>query len=209
MLGGMFRLALGAIAAGLFFGWVTGHKHGGTFDLRFLALIIPAAVLVSAAIVHWVTHPNGIKDTWSGGSITVAGPNPNRIQWSDWALWLTHTGFIDRRAAMVRVEKRLLMGLIPMGSVVKSTREFNQVDLREKVHTATRRRRGFIDSYRKEETHLTLTLCLSNSVGEQLDLLDLSTGLHANRGQRFMQELKLEVEAAIAAAPAKVTPAST
>lgn len=191
----MFRFACGALFVGLGFGFARGHH---SFDLRALVVVLPSALLVGAALLHWATHPGGIKDTWSGGSITLAGTNPQRLEWSDWALWLTHTGRIDRRAALVRVEKRLLMGLIPLGSVVKSTRDYNQVHLDEQVRTARRRHRGLIfDSYSTEATHLTLTLVLTNAAGERLELLDLNTALDAQRGQRFMQELKAEVENAV------------
>ena len=44
-------------------------------------------------------------------------------------------------------------------------------------------------------------LSLINSVGEQVDLMDLNTALDGGRGMQFLQELKTEIERVIAALP--------
>jgi hypothetical protein len=195
----MFRFAVVGIFLGLGWGFFGGHRTGTTFDPVSLALLVPCVVLIGAALAHWATHPDGIRDTWAGGSVSLKHTNPHWLEWSDWALWMTHAGRIDRRANMVRVEKRLLLGLIPVGTTIKSTREFNQANVDSKVQTTTYRRRGFFfNSYHTEATHLTLTLVLTNNQGERLTLLDLNTALGGSRGERFMSELKRLVEEAIA-----------
>lgn len=195
----MFRFAFLGLLGSVVLFFAARHGASGVHPSMAIALFVPSVVLVVAALVHWATHPDGIRDTWAGGSISFKHAQPHQLEWSDWALWLTHQGRIDTRANMVRVEKRLLLGLIPAGTTIKSTRDFNQVAVEEKVNTYRRRHRGlFRDRYTTESSHLTLTLALFNAANDRIVLLDLNTALEPTRANRFMQELKQQVEAMLA-----------
>jgi hypothetical protein len=191
----VFPIAIVGLVLSLICGFSFGHHFGTFFDLRALPILVPCLALVASSYIHWARHPDGIRDHRDGGSVHLKRRSATYLEWNDWALLFTHRGFIDGRANLVRVERRLLMGLIPLSRVMKSTLEFKYVRLDEQLQTTTRERREFAGTARTEEpSYYTLTLVLANRAGEQLDLLDLNTPLGNSAERDFMRDLKKQVE---------------
>lgn len=192
----MFRSAAVGVVLSVTLGFRLSLNTSNIFNLYVLVVLVPCAVLVLASLGHWVLTPEGIKDTWAGGSVSLKQA-PHRLEWNDWALWMTHRGYLDRRTQIIKVEQRVLMGLIPLRTTMKSTRGFSQVYLSEALHTKQRRRQKFMDVGGRVDSHFTLTLVVASASGERMELLDLNVPLQDSPQRAFMEELKGLVEVAV------------
>ena len=193
----MFRAAIIGLCLSIPLGFLIGAMRPPYgFESWLLVLAVPCAVLIAAALARWARHPEGIKDTWSGGSSTLTRNDAQLLEWSDWSLWQTNAGQINRVTNMVQVQTRLLMGLIPISTVNKSTREFNQVLLDEKENLDTVLQEH-ADDEDAEPTYATLRLVLTSAAGDRLELLDLNTRLGDSNERDFMRELERLVRRAI------------
>jgi hypothetical protein len=190
----MFRAAIAGLCLSVPLGFLIGAPYG--FERWLLVPAVPCAVLVAAVLLRWGRSPEGIRDTWSGGSITLGRNDAQVLEWSDWSLWQTNTGRIDRVTNMVRVQTRLVMGLIPISTVHKSTREFNRVLLDEKEKLG-RVLQEHADDEDAEPTYTRLTLVLTSAAGDRLELLDLNARLGDSKERDFMRELERLIRRAI------------
>jgi hypothetical protein len=193
----MFRAAIAGLCLSVPLGFLIGATHPPYgFERWMLLVMVPCALLIGAALLRWGRYPEGIRDTWSGGSITLTRNDAQVLEWSDWSLWQTNAGRINRVTNMVRVQTRLLMGLIPISTVNKSTREFNQVllDEKEKLGTVLQEH---ADDEDDAPTYARLTLVLTSAAGDRLELLDLNTRLGDSNERDFMRELERLIRRAV------------
>jgi hypothetical protein len=86
--------------------------------LHKVAVVIAAVVagILAAVVTQWVRHPDGARDWMHGGITYIDRDDPSQLGWVDWALLVTRRGRIHDRAARLRLETRLFLGLLPIAS---------------------------------------------------------------------------------------------
>lgn len=172
-------------------------------SLGRLAIGIPLAAVVIAAIVRMAAHPDAIKDWYAGGVVYLGRDDAYRLEWVDAAIAITRVGSIGLRDGSIELERRLLLGIIPAGTVRRPIGEFYRVDVRADLEEQVRRRgwTGWRQEDRPIRYHYVIDLV--DRRGDRLRVLDLAAGINDERAERFVGDLRIRLEKAISSpAPA-------
>ncbi|MCO5172294.1 MAG: hypothetical protein M9894_38845 [Planctomycetes bacterium] len=163
-----------------------GVYAGGMQHAPLPALVAGAlacAAGIAAVFWQWHRHPHGVFDWTQGGVVDVIRADAQMLTWVDWAIFITRRGAIHREGGWVRLERRLLFGLVPLGSVVRPLTDFYRVEVSVTEHRNRRRRRGlslFDDDDRV--SGYTHSVSLVDRRGDRLCVLDLTTGVDDGGG---------------------------
>lgn len=184
------------LGAGLAF-WPAVVDHGAA-DLRLLAIALPGLAMIAAIGARWSNHPHGIKDWGDGGVIDMTTDDHGRLVWVDWSIGVARRGVIDKAAGSLRFERRLLLGLIPLGAVHRPLRDYYRVALTSEP----REHKGRVVGYE-------LALFVVDRKADRLCVLDLSVGVDKGPRDRFVDALRGKLEELIGRpgeAPARAAP---
>src|SRR5687768_6458324 len=190
----MFGLLCGLLVASVLWA-VFPTFEGGKVYMPPLWGTLPCIAGLAAVVIQWMSHPDGVKDFVQGGVCDVSQADSERVAWTDWAIFMTRRGEVDRRTGQVRLVRSLFFGLIPLGTVLRPLGEFYRVEVKVDERTSTRKRRSF----GFELGHETVTVGYTYSVnlvdrrGDRLCVLDIGTGL-TGPGERFVGELRNKLE---------------
>lgn len=179
-------LALVGFLFGAFSGEVTR-----AYRPLFMAAAVACGAGILAVFWRWYRHPNGIFDWTQGGVVAVTRADEQMLTWVDWAIFLTRRGAVHREGGWVRLERRLLFGLVPLGSVVRPLADFYRVEVSVSEHRGRRRRRGLslFDDH-DEVSGYTHAVSLVDRKGDRLCVLDLTTGVDDGGGGHFIGRLR-------------------
>ena len=135
----MFPLLLGVLAVCAFFG-LEPVQHGAHPRWLAVAGCALAALGVLRVLWEWVRRPDGVRDWIEGGVVAVGHDGRTRVEWEDWAIAVTRVGYVDRRAALLlRLERRLLFGLLPLAPVVRPLSDLARVELKVEAREGKQR----------------------------------------------------------------------
>lgn len=190
----MFPALWVALAISLAFTFEPLYRFGGDPRWQGLPLALVFAAAIGAVFWRWSRHPTGMFDWIQGGVVDITHRDPERLRWIDWAVAITRQGLIDVGTGRVRLERRLLLGLIPLNVVERPLDAFYRVEVKVTPRESRRRRRGlFADHHDLEVTGYDYAVYLVDRRGDRLCVLDLSTGLHG-RGDEFVGGLRQLLE---------------
>lgn len=136
-----------------------------------LFVFLACVIVVLTVLAKLLGPGSGIRDWSSGGIVRIVRDDPRRIVWSDWAVVLTRRGSVDKVARRLRLEERVLLGLIPWGSIERPLGDHEDCTAEHHFH----------DLGRDEETHRARdaydhVVLLHRSDGQPLRLLDVVSG---------------------------------
>jgi hypothetical protein len=83
--------------------------------LAVLVTVVCAGCLI-AVVTQWLRHDDGARDWLHGGVAYIDRDDSSQLGWVDWALVVTRRGLLHDRAARLRLETRLFLGLVPISS---------------------------------------------------------------------------------------------
>lgn len=170
-------------------------RFEGHGDPRWALLPLAAAFAAAIGLVfwRWTRHPLGMFDWIQGGVVDVTHRDPGCLRWIDWAVAITRRGTIDATSGQVRLERRLLLGLIPLNVVVRRLDEFYRVEVKVTPRESRRRNRGLFNHDTYDVVGYDYAVYLVDRRGDRLCVLDLSTGLHG-RGDEFVGGMRQLLE---------------
>lgn len=190
----MFPALWGALVLSLFLVFEPRFSGHGAPRWPYLPLALAFAGAIATVFWRWTRHPMGIFDWVQGGVVDVTHRDPDRLRWVDWAVAITRLGTIDARSGLVRLERRLLLGLVPFNVVERRLDEFYRVEVKVTPRESRRRHRGFFfDHHTHEVVGYDYAVYLVDRRGDRLCVLDLSTGLHG-AGDEFVGGLRQLLE---------------
>lgn len=192
----MFGVLWAALAGFLFFAFEPVFNHGGPARYHVLPGALLCAAGIAAVFWRWSQHPGGLFDWIQGGVVDVTSSDPERLSWLDWAIAITRRGTIDTRAGWVRLERRLVFGLVPLNVVERRLDEFYRVEVKVTTRESRRRHRSFFSDDRYQVVGYDYAVYLVDRRGDRLCVLDLSTGL-TGRGEGFVGGLRQLLEDAV------------
>jgi len=105
---------LALVVAGLFV--MTGHDLPARQRALALLVLVVAGVSLVAVVIQWARHGDGAQDWLHGGVAYIDRDDSSQLGWVDWALVVTRRGLLHPRAARLRLETRLFLGLVPIAS---------------------------------------------------------------------------------------------
>jgi hypothetical protein len=185
----MFGLLLVGLLAGGFFVGEALHR-GASPPAPALVAALACLVGVAVVLVRIFIHAGGVTD-WVQGGVVDAWGDGERVTWSDWAIAITRRGSVDARTGVLRLERRLAFGLIPLATVVRPLGEFYRVEV--VVTPRTRRRRngrvGLLDLALDEEvvTGHHHAVYVVDRRADKLCVLDIEAGTWlGDRAERFV-----------------------
>jgi hypothetical protein len=178
--------------------WISSEmKAGHPVPLAPVAIGLPLLLGLLGVILQMISHPQGIRDWVQGGVIDVTSTSAGRVRWIDWAIAFTRQGSLDPAAGYVKLERRLLFGLIPVGSVLRPLRDFYRVEVQTEPRYRRRGRRGFAGDY--SDHHLvgySYAVFLVDRSGDRLCVADLDAGT-GRAAEQFIGNLRQQLEAAV------------
>lgn len=154
-------------------------------EVRPLALLTGA--IVAAVAWRMLSRPDAIRDWWQGGTVSIEQDDAEALRWSDWAVFMTRVGVLDRRTRRVRLDRRVLCGLVPLGAVERPLADFYRVEVRADL--VQRRHRGEVHDVRFD-----YAVALVDRSGARTVLLDLAGGVHAKAPERLVATLREALE---------------
>ena len=162
--------ALAVVVAGLLV--VTGHDLPARQKALALLVLVVASGSLVAVVVQWARHEGGTQDWLHGGVVYIDRDDPSQLAWVDWAVVVTRRGLLHTGAARLRLETRLLFGLVPIAS--------HEIKLAEN------------DRAFAAHDDRTVGPQLGRSRG--LDLVDVDTGLYTRVRVRTDHSVELQSE---------------
>lgn len=105
---------LALVVAGLLV--MTGHDLSARQRALALLVLVVAGGSLVAVVIQWTRHGDGAQDWLHGGVAYIDRDDSSQLGWVDWALVVTRRGLLHPRAARLRLETRLLLGLVPIAS---------------------------------------------------------------------------------------------
>jgi hypothetical protein len=106
--------ALAVVVAGLFL--VTGHDLPARQRALALLVLVVAAGSLVAVVIQWARHGDGAQDWLHGGVAYIDRDDSSQLGWVDWAVIVTRRGLLHPGARRLRLETRVLLGLVPIAS---------------------------------------------------------------------------------------------
>jgi hypothetical protein len=192
----MLPLLLGALAVCAFLG-LEPLRRGASPRWPAVGVAGLACLGLLRVLVEWARRPGGVRDWLQGGVVTVGPDGGGRVEWTDWAVAVTRVGYVDRRAGVLRLERRLLFGLVPLAPVVRPLSDVARVELQ--VEAREGKQRWPFESERPIVGH-TYRLNLVDRRADRLCVLDLEAGLDG-RGERLVTRLRDQLQAALLPGP--------
>lgn len=189
----MFPVLVVGLVFSLVFTFEPHFRFGAEPRWQVLPVAVVCGAAIAAVIHRWTRHPTGMFDWIQGGVVDITHRDPERLRWIDWAVAITRQGSIDVRTGRVRLERRLLLGLIPLNVVERPLDDFYRVEVKVTPRESRRRHRGLFEHDRYEVTGNDYAVYLVDRRGDRLCVLDLSTGLHG-RGDEFVGGLRQLLE---------------
>jgi len=166
---------------------------GGQLAAAFGALVAGGGI---GAVVHrWMTRPDAIKDFYWGGTVDITRDNDERLSWEDWTIGLSRFGTVDRRAGRLRLERRLVFGLIPVGTIDKPLSDFYRVEVDTVLKERRHRSHGFqVDHHRSRPDHWDYVVRVVARNTDRLTVLTVSAPLNDKKAERLVADLRLRLE---------------
>lgn len=168
-------------------------NHHGAPRWQLLPLALAFGAAIATVFWRWSRHPLGMFDWVQGGVVDITHRDPERLRWIDWAVAITRLGTIDTRSGFVRLERRLVLGLIPLNVVERPLDTYYRVEVKVTPRESRRRHRGLFNHDHYEVVGYDYAVYLVDRRGDRLCVLDLSTGLHG-RGEEFVGGLRQLLE---------------
>lgn len=155
-------------------------------------LLLCTAILIAVAVKF--SGSDGVRDWSSGGVASITRDDSRRIAWSDWAILVTRSGWIDLRLRRLRLETKLFLGLIPWARVDRPIQAFDNV---EAIH-------HYFES-RDQDTGRTLetydhAVELHRADGQPIRLFDLASGSSNDAATALVNRLAGRIQAALRSA---------
>lgn len=189
----MFPALVGALLAALFLVFEPRFEGHGDPRWSLFPLVLALGAAVGVVLWRWALHTQGVFDWLQGGIVDITQRDPERLRWVDWAVAITRRGTIDTVAGFVRLERRALLGLIPLGVVERPVGDFYRVQVEVTPRESRRRRRGLFDDDEYDVVGYDYAVYLVDRRGDRLCLLDLSTGI-GGRGEAFNGRMRQAAE---------------
>jgi len=106
--------ALAVVVAGFLV--VTGHDLPARQRALALLVLVVAAGSLAAVGIQWARHGDGAQDWLHGGVAYIDRDDSSQLGWVDWAVIVTRRGLLHPGARRLRLETRVLFGLVPISS---------------------------------------------------------------------------------------------
>ena len=167
----------------------TGDEVGSPRAHKAWVLVAALLVAIVAAVVtQWVRHPEGVRDWMHGGVTYIERDSNSQLSWVDWALVVTRRGLIHDRAARLRLETRLFLGLVPIASHEIKLDASDRAQVTRRDHTAARHQ-GIASARRRVRVHTDHIVELASASGETVRLLDVSTRTEGEATRQFAESV--------------------
>mgnify|MGYP007037739458 CR=1 FL=1 len=178
--------------------------EGRPLDPRLVLAAVVAGLPVLGVLLRMATAgPDAVRDWLQGGVLDVR-EGADRVTWIDQALVFTRRGEVDKRRLTLRLERRLLCGLIPLGVVTRPLGDFYRVEVRSQaVEDHRRRREGLFGTGQVRISHWNHELSLVDRRAARLLVMDLSVTPRGQKKERVIVRLREALQALLEPPPAR------